>query len=123
MPTKEAQETNAQSIIKEEHIANLVSEKNVLTKKVVRKCNTNKNEIQDIKENVPVPQPAVATKAKKYLASSEEAVIRERVNYMNGMNIEKSISYIKSRGEKLERHVLSSRSDFGYHLNSNNNID
>lgn len=123
VPAKEVYKIKATSIAKEEYIANLVSKRKASTKKVVRKGNTDKNGIRTKKENVPVPQPAVTIEAKKYLASSEESVIKKESKYVSRMKIEESISYIKSRGEKLERQVLASRSGFGHHLSTNNNID
>lgn len=123
VPAKEVQEIKAQSAAKEDHVANFVSKKKAPTKNAVSKGNTDKNGIRTINENVPVPLPAVTTEAKNYLASSEESVIIEEPNYVSRMNIEESISYVKSRGEKLERQVLASRSGLGHHLSNNNNID
>lgn len=74
-------------------------------------------------EYVPVPKPVVVTEAKSYVATSGEAMMEEPFHRINAANIEESVSYIKSRGEKLERQVMASGNNINYDIHFDKDLE
>lgn len=108
--------TKGTTVAEEKQTTTLVA-KQKLPKKVSfsRNCSYKSREpVQE--EYVPVPKPVVVTEAKSYVAKSREAMMEEPFLRINAANIEESVSYIKSRGEKLERQVMASGNNIHYDI-------